>query len=236
MNVAPRIWVTGPVKRLTAWCAAARQAGWDPIAEPLIEIVPAAFDWPTGQARFDWLCVTSANAMSSLAPHVARLAGVRVAIVGAATEAALRALTSDLPLAVTLGPTEDGSELERLWEPHLVSGESVLWPRSDLADEIGRWLRARGAQVHDPVAYSNRPRYEVDPPECDAVFFASPSAVHAFAANRARPCTHLGIAIGSTTAAAIEALQMDEAGRIGRLDTLGDVTPHALTRLLAGDV
>jgi len=231
---APRIWVTGPVKRLTAWCAAARAAGWDAIAEPLVEIVPSAFDWPLDHERFDWLCVTSANAMSSLVPHVARLAGVRVAVVGRATEAALRALSSDLPLEVTVGPAEDTTELERLWASALCEGDTVLWPRSDLADEIGRWLRERGAVVVDPIAYSNRPRLEVDPPACDAVFFASPSAVHAFAANAARPCTHLGIAIGSTTAAALEALQLDEPERVGRADTIAEPDPAALTRLLCG--
>lgn len=234
MSGAPRIWVTGPVKRLTAWCAAARAAGWEPIAEPLVEIVPAAFDWPLEHERFDWLCVTSANAMASLAPHVSRLAGARVAVVGHATEAALRALSTDLPLDVALGPADDVDALARLWEPTLAAGDTVLWPRSDLADEIGRWLRERGATVVDPIAYSNRPRLEVEPPECDAVFFASPSAVHAFAANAARPCTHLGIAIGSTTAAALAALQLDGPERVGRADALAEPHPDALTRLLRG--
>lgn len=234
MNAAPRIWVTGPVKRLTAWCAAARAADWDPIAEPLVEIVPRSFDWPKDHETFDWLCVTSANAMSSLVPHVARLAGVRVAVVGAATESALRALSTDLPLDVAVGPTEDTERLCDAWEPLVRAGETVLWPRSDLADEIGRWLRERGATVVDPIAYANRPRLEIEPPECDAVFFASPSAVHAFVANAARPCTHLGIAIGSTTAAALEAVQLDAPERIGRADVLDRPDPRALTQLLQG--
>lgn len=234
MSDAPRIWVTGPVKRLTAWCAAARAAGWEPIAEPLVEIVTQPFDWPSDHESFDWLCVTSANAMSSLARHVGRLAGVRVAVVGAATEAALRALSIDLPLDVAIGPTEDSEELQRLWEPHVRSGDTVLWPRSDLADEIGRWLQERGAVVVDPIAYANRPRLEIEPPACDAVFFASPSAVHAFVANPAHPSTHLGLAIGATTARALEAVQLDDPTRVGRADVLDRPAPEALTRLLGG--
>lgn len=234
MSASARIWITGPVKRLAAWCAAARAAGWDALAEPLVEIEPQPFAWPSGSARFDWLCVTSANALPSLAPHLSRLVGARVAVVGDATDANLRALVRGLALEFAVGPCRDTKHLFTLWAPLLSPGEHVLWPRSDLSIDVAVALRGLGLTVASPIAYANHPRLEVLPPPCDAVFFASPSAVHAFAANQARPSTHLSIAIGETTREALVALAADDTSRVGRIATLDEPQPEALTALLSG--
>lgn len=234
MSTLARIWITGPVKRLAAWCAAARAGGWEPIAEPLVEIEPQPFAWPAGSMTFDWLCVTSANALPSLAPHLVRLGAARVAVVGEATESALRSLVGGLPLEFAVGPCRDTKHLFTLWTPLLGAAQRVLWPRSDLAIDVAVALRGLGHTVAAPIAYANHPRLELVPPECDAVFFASPSAVHAYAANRARPRTHLAFAIGSTTAEALAALRADEAGRIDRIEVLDAPEPQALTARLGG--
>ncbi len=234
MSAAARIWITGPVKRLAAWCAAARAAGWEAIAEPLVEIEPQSFAWPSGSARFDWLCVTSANALPSLAPHLTRLAGARVAVVGEATDANLRALAHGLALEFAVGPCRDTKHLFTLWAPLLSAGQHVLWPRSDLSIDVAVALRGLGLTVASPIAYANHPRLEAAPPACDAVFFASPSAVHAFAANAAQPSTHLSIAIGDTTRDALVALAADDTSRVGHIETLADPEPEALTELLSG--
>ncbi|MEZ5977564.1 MAG: uroporphyrinogen-III synthase [Planctomycetota bacterium] len=147
---------------------------------------------------------------------------------------AAHAVVGDTRRGRAVGPCGSVDELEEAWATSLAPGETVLWPRSELAAGLDAWITGRGAEVAAPIAYANRPRLDVDLPEQDAVFFASPSAVHAFALHPAAPRTHLAIAIGATTFGALEALRLDRPDRLGKVDRLPRPDPESLRELLGG--
>ncbi len=233
-----RVLLTGPVENLSDWSAAVRDAGWEPIERPLLEIVPRDVDPGTllaNEARFDWLCVTSRNALTFVERAVAaqpRLAR-RAAAIGAPASERL----SELGFDVALEPARDALDLAARLAAHSAAiaaststGQRVLWPRGDRSDELARRLRAQGFHVVDPVVYESRARDELDLPETEVVFFASPSAVHAWVDLAPRTCQpRLAIAIGPTT---FETLLGDAGGLGWSLLTLSEPTPDALRHAL----
>jgi uroporphyrinogen-III synthase len=179
-----------------------------------------------GLSRYDWLAFTSAHAVESVCRRPAWPAAwraaprPRVAVVGAATAAALEAhgVRTDLcppeggalALAAALLSTAAGRPLR------------VLWPRSDIArPELRVALEAAGVGVVDPVAYrtgAGTPaqigefRRLLEGGEVAAVCFLSPSSANNLAAALGR--TDLRplagrtsvVSIGPTTSAALHSL------------------------------
>jgi uroporphyrinogen-III synthase len=201
-----RVLVTGPLDSLSDYCAAARAAGWEAVEMPLQRVVPHRHDVSEIlHQRFDWIAVTSSNALSALSELCRASSALRqtpCAIVGARSSARGREL--GLSVALTSADASAlGRELARLARP----GARVLWPRGHLSDQLARDLREHGLVVVDPVVYSTQPlaapRREAersgDPARdrtvdrtddrhlmlsaADAIFFASPSAVRAWHAN-----------------------------------------------------
>jgi uroporphyrinogen III methyltransferase/synthase len=145
-----------------------RHEGAEPLEAPLIEIREgdtAALDRAVAAGGYDWIVLTSRNAVDALRARVeaagldARaLAGTRLAVVGPATEAALKAwgLRPDLvpgeATAAALGAAmPDGPG-------------QVLLPRGDLArPELPAALIAKGWTLDEVVAYRTVPRAEPDP-------------------------------------------------------------------------
>lgn len=198
---------------------------------PAIEVAPpadtSALDEALrGSSRFEWLVFTSANAVEAVAARLAALGlpkaltsrGSKLASVGPATTAALRkAFPADL---VALEPAQAfrAAELARLFAGEPLAGARVLVPCSSRArDQLGRELRALGAEVLALVAYET-----VEPPDLgprvarciaegfDLVLFASPSAVEGFARAAGERVRGLpAVAIGPTTAEAARAAGLD---------------------------
>lgn len=110
--------------------------------------------------RFDWLLLTSANAVTALAGRMrdlgvdARsLAGVRVGAIGTATAAAL---DEHLALRADLVPGQfTGDALARaLLEGQTMRGRRVLWLRADIArPAVAQILTEAGAEVTTADAY-----------------------------------------------------------------------------------
>jgi hydroxymethylbilane synthase len=156
----PRVILARPADRTTTLADVLRDAGIATVHVPAIEIVPA----PTGpiDAAFgrsqpgDWIVVTSVPGARAAIEAMARGAidprAHRWAAVGRATAASLDAASiSD----VFVPALEAGEGLGR--ELPVTSGDRVLLPRGDLADEtLPRALRARGAEVEEVVAYRTR--------------------------------------------------------------------------------
>ena len=153
-----RIVVTRAAAQGAALLAALRTLGADPVAAPAIRVLAPDDGTPLLDAladlvAFDWLVCTSANAVNAVVE--ARASGapwpgtLRIAAVGAATAAALRAAGA----MVHFTPTEAiGETLGR--ELPIAPGARVLWPHGDLAGPaLGDALHARGAHVTAPVAY-----------------------------------------------------------------------------------
>lgn len=218
----------GPSTRLAALL---EERGASVLEVPSIEIVPPP-DWsPLDEAlgaleRYGWVVLTSANAVAMVLGRIAVLGleprlggrGTRVASVGRATTAALRAsFPAD---RVALEPLE-GFRAEALvaaFAGRPMRGVRVLVPSSTRArEELPRGLREMGAEVDVVPAYAT-----VEPPGLseavagclsegfDLALFASPSAVEGFARAAGERAKGLPAAvIGPTTEAAARAAGMD---------------------------
>lgn len=191
-----RVVITQAAQQASAFAALLERWGAVPLLYPCIAIQPP--DDPTAldqslraaaQGGFDWLVLTSANAVRIVAQRLAaldiapqQLGGVRIAVVGAATA---RSVQEELGLHVALAPQEEVAEgLAAALEPLVRPGERILLPQSALArDVLFKRLTAIGASVHPVVAYETvRGAGGVDLPnllaqrQVDAVTLASASA------------------------------------------------------------
>lgn len=193
-----RVVVTRALQQSESLVKALRDEGAAPIVLPMVAFgtpddVTAVDAAIRGAAEFDWLLLTSQNAVRALQErgeilNVAlddTLAGVHIAAVGPATAEAAKAagLTVEY-VAVKHRGVELAEELAER-----VSAKRVLLPRSDRANpELVKKLEDLGARVTDVVAYRTvRPDEQnesdvlkVIREGADAVLFFSPSAVHHF--------------------------------------------------------
>jgi len=224
-----------------------RSAGAEVVALPLIRIAapadPAALDLSLvtlAKGGYSWVGFTSVSAVAAVLDRATELAlqppisaDTRVAAVGPATEAALRA--RGVPVDLVPATAGSAEELAAAW-PHGV-GQTVLLPRSDLAaPTLPKALAAKGYRVDDVTAYRTEP---LRPPEdvaddlrsgrISAVLFTSPSTVTALDGLQIAAGTVLGT-IGRPTAAAVQ-----KSGH--RLDFVADrPTARALVDGLIAEV
>jgi len=191
-----RVVVTQAAEQAPALADLLAQAGATPLCYPCLAIAPPADSAALDQALkaaahggCDWLVLTSANAVRSVAVRLAaleiapqQLAGVRVATVGAATAAAVR---TQLGLETHLTPAEEVAEgLASALEATVQSSDRILLPQAARArDVLMQRLKATGAVVTHVVTYETaRGVGGVDLPALlaqrtvDAVTLASSSA------------------------------------------------------------
>lgn len=228
-----RVLVTGPVERIGEWSAAARAAGWEPIELPLLEIVPRdvdARDVLASAGQIDWLCVTSSSAIAFVERALRvdpTLHRIPAAVVGERSAEMLRALGFTLAFGAQSGV----AALARSLGARASEKSRMLWPRGDRSDVLARSLRALGHVVFDPIVYATRSHWTRAIPACEAVFFASPSAVAAWHEHEGdAPTAQLAIAIGPSTG---QALHDEVESKIERMVTLAEPTPAAFEHVLA---
>ena len=141
-----------------------RAVGAEPVEVPILEIrPPASFDALDRALRqlerYDWLILTSANAVRAIVERAAELelrleppASLKIAAIGDATAAAAR----KVGLAVTLVPESYVAESLSNGLTSLVSGRRLLLARAAIArDVIPAVLRQVGAEVDVADAYRN---------------------------------------------------------------------------------
>ena len=148
----------------------------------------------TKMQQFDWLILTSAQAVRALIERAADLqqplvrtdSRVRVACVGPVTADSAR--SADLPVEY-VAVTHNGVALANELGSKL-QGTRVLLPRSDRANpDLPAALARFGAQVTEVIAYRALRPAATDPNalekilsgQADAILFFSPSAVQHFA-------------------------------------------------------
>jgi uroporphyrinogen-III synthase len=212
---------------------AAVEAGWEAVDLALVTIRPRAFaDTDLAGMSFDWICLTSANALPYLVSAREAIANLRTtpcAVVGQRTADRARAFGFE----VALDPAVDAAALARTLAAAAGAGAGtkVLWPRGSRSDDLSRELRGAGFVVHDPIAYESEDAAPMaPPPETEAVFFASPSAVHAWREHAAEVPRRIAIAIGPTT---FDALLGETEARFFDTISLPEPTPEALGFVLA---
>lgn len=158
-----RVLVTRPREQAAELTAGLLALGAEVVHLPLIAIAPPE-DWtPLDQAlaalsRFDWVALTSANAVEAVFErlHVLGLAvpDVRWAVVGRRTSEVLRAKG---PTPEVVAEPATAEQLAELMQERGVMSQRVLFPRSDRAREVlPRLLCSAGAEVEAPVAYRTR--------------------------------------------------------------------------------
>ncbi len=202
-----RIVVTRPREQAQPLVEGREESGATVSLVPLVEIRPVD---DTGEldaaveslARDDWIVFTSANGVAAVGTRLRSLDGVRIAAVGPATAAAVRALGPEPSFVPKRFAAEEIA-------PGLgaLAGVRVLLPQADIADpKLADELRARGATVAGVVVYRT---VEIAPDlsgmlaleAADAVVLASPSAARRLAALELGRCP-LTACIGPTTGAA----------------------------------
>jgi uroporphyrinogen III methyltransferase/synthase len=213
-----RIVVTRRPEQAGALTARLRALGADVVELPTVAIGPPE-DWAALDGalrdlhRYDWLVVTSANAVAAVADRLESLGlgrstvgrGTAVASVGPATTEALLARFPDA--TVDLQPVAEfrAEGLAEALTARPIAGQRFLLPVSDRARPFLREaLAAAGARVDAVVAYRTLPPEQLREHVkslihggFDALVFASPSAVENLAkvageAVRALPAAVIG--------------------------------------------
>ena len=198
--------VTGTDERLAERL---RAGGFDVVAAPLIRV--EAIEGPTIEAdRYDWILITSRNAVEPLLRRLQGRPG-RVAAIGPGTAEALRALGIE-PDLVAERSTQEGLADELPNPPGRVLHAGAEGARDVLVRELGAELLPLYRTVELEVASF---------PDVDLVVLASASAARALAAVR----TDLAcVSIGPVTSA--------EARDEG-LEVVAEAESHDLDGLVA---
>lgn len=230
---------------------ALRAEGAEAVEIPAIEIVPPETYAPLDAAlahlpEYQWLIVTSANAVAVLRERSATLsldaaafAHLKIAAVGSATAQALR----DFGLKPTVTPSEYVAEslIESLGTQ--TAGQRVLLARAAIArDIIAEALRSQGARVDVIDAYRTvipqdsiarvRALFAPGSHPPDAATFTSSSTVTNYlallhAAGIDRPASMQAISIGPVTSATL---------RENLWEPATEADPHDLSGLVAATI
>ena len=224
-----RVLVPRPPGRSSSLVSLLSREGAVAQAVPMIVISPPtdlgsldAAVMALAKGEFSWVGFTSVNAVAAVVDRAAHLglapalpADTRVAAVGPATAAALRAAA--LPVDLTPEHGGSASALAAIW-PVAHEGESVLLPQSEIAGPLlGQSLRDKAFWVQAVTAYRTLPKPLAGSVAADlaagafeAVLLTSPSTAQALARTVMARGTVLG-AIGSSTAAAAAATGLNIA-------------------------
>jgi uroporphyrinogen III methyltransferase/synthase len=195
--------------------------------------------------RFDWIILTSAQAVRALVKRSEELkrslihAGskLRIACVGPVTAGAVR--QAGLPVEY-VAETHTGAALAEELGNRL-RGAKVFLPRSDRANpDLPPALKRHGAQVTEVIAYrtlrptdvEERNLKQIAEGAADAVLFFSPSAVQHFAEMfGSEQLRGLQDKLAITAVGPVTANALREAG-VGRTVLAGDTTAAAVVEAL----
>jgi uroporphyrinogen-III synthase len=245
-----RVVVTRAAEQSEALVKALREQGAEPLLMPMVVFAPpenveAMDEVMRGTERYDWLFLTSQNALRALQERCEKLGvvlprrmrGVRIAVVGPTTAKAAK----DAGLSVEhVAASRYGKALAQELARSII-GKWILLPRSDRADpELVETLKGLGAKVKEIVAYKTaKPEGKVlleaqklVREGADAVLFFSPSSVNHFQdilgedEFQAFSRQALFAAIGPVTENALR------KAKIERVVAAGDVTVSAVIAAL----
>jgi uroporphyrinogen-III synthase len=217
----PRILVTRPEDAgNAAFLAALQRAGGQVFHLPLIQVRAMAFTPPDFQA-FDWVFLTSKNAVKALEQCFDALKAcgnsIKIACVGPSTEQAIKAYGLKVDF---VSPVHDAESAARFFtEAYPVEGLRIFWPCGNLANSrLKVSLTSAGAIVTPLLVYETVLHTDLTALErelllqpLDLMVFTSSSAVEALARIRAQAYFKIELpdiaCLGpQTTAAALELL------------------------------
>jgi uroporphyrinogen-III synthase len=237
-----RIVITRPPHKAEAFAVRLRDLGAVPILIPTIEIRPPRNPAPLDDAlrrlaTFDWLVITSANAVThiwrrldALELDAAQIDWPRIAAIGPITAKALRKRGREIELI----PEEHVAEslFDALAERVDLSGARILLPQGNLARSfLAEALNDAGTDVRAVIAYETV-RPEIEPAALaapfDAITFTSSSTVENFVSCFDDP----HVIIGDALVACIGPITADTARDLGLpVQVIAD--PHTIDGLIA---
>jgi uroporphyrinogen III methyltransferase/synthase len=222
-----RIVVTRRREQASRLVGLLRDRGATVLQVPATAIGPPADPGPLDRAlrdlgRFDWVVLTSANAVTAVRDRLASLSrparlgegGARIASIGPATTEAIHEAFPDDAVALEPGSDYRAAGLLQAFEATGCAGTAILVPGSSRArEELPSGLVALGAEVTVVAAYTTvaAPGLAGAVEGClgegfDAATFAAPSAVEAFASAAATRAVGIpAVVIGPTTEVAARA-------------------------------
>ena len=223
-----------------------RARGAEVVLVPMVRIAapddPRPFqDAVRSLGASDWLLLTSANAVRAVADAGVGLPPtLRVASAGPATTEAIRSLLPGRAITAEATGAYGSEGLAHALALVNVAGARMLFPVSDVSPAaLAGILRARGAKVDVVVAYRTvapegagerlREALELG---VDAVTFASPSAVEAFALLGGAGCAVPVVVMGPSTGSAAQAAGFNVAATADA--ATGEGLAAAVERHLAG--
>jgi uroporphyrinogen-III synthase len=192
-----RVWVTRDEAPDGPLCVAVRDAGLEPVLEPVLaRRLTGDITGALGRlSKRDWLVLSSPFSVEAVPADLVRC---RVAVIG---EPSRRAAEARGLRVERVSPDHTGEGLWRSLRSDPEGAARVLFPRSERAPARQSWP---GIEVHSPVLYETR-RRAFDPAiaaRVDAAAITSPSAVEAIAGTDSLPpCA----SIGPTTSEAMRA-------------------------------
>ncbi len=190
-----RIVITRATSQSHEFADLLRGRGAEPLVYPCLDFAPPDDMNPldgalreASQGKFDWLVLTSANAVQAVKARLEAL-GLRLVVpyVGAVGPSTAEAIRRELGLQVD-GIGEEFRSTSLVEAIDLKQGARVLLPKADIApNALARKLETRGAQVKSVIAYRTvMGQGGVNLPlllragSVDIITFASPSAVRNF--------------------------------------------------------
>lgn len=194
-----RILVTRSASQTSSFSSLLGEAGAEVVEMPTIAITPpsswADLDGAIAQLdQFDWLILTSANAvtffanrLSKIGPLKSNLYGIKLAVVGKKTAAIL----AEYGLAPDFTPPSFVADSLVAHFPEPLAGKKILFPRVESGgrEVLVQAFRAGGAEVAEVAAYESRCPDGADGSvlaalgggKIDVVTFASSKTVRHFA-------------------------------------------------------
>lgn len=137
--------------------------GWQVTHVPCIRVAdpadPAALDRALATLDYDWLVLTSQNAVARVRARTADLGGAKIAVVGAETARALHEHFGRAPDCVPR--VARGEALADELDATLAPGSRLLWLRAaEARDVLPEQLRVRGHHLDVVIAYRVEPALE----------------------------------------------------------------------------
>ena len=222
MTTPQRIILTRTREQCRPWRQALEAAGCEVLEMPLLRFTtsppPAGFNL----GAYDWILFTSPQGVRAFFDLEIDLIDASLGVLGEGTAAALKACGFDDDLGAR---EHDGAGLARFFAAEVHPPASVLLPGPDR-----RLVEPRATLEGVGFTVTELPLYRTDavPPselpehpwqEGDIVFFASPSAVRAFAAawGPALPCVAIEAGFAVTTASSPDLQAMVRAAGLDRI-------------------
>lgn len=181
------------------------EAGFDVFGQSLLEFEPIAFSSPS---TTDWVFFYSARSVDFFfeglqLQRISPAAFSRFAALGKGTAKAFQKWSVEPAFTGSGKPEETAAAFERL-----ASGKTVLFPRAEQSRQSVQRLLSNSVKVVDLVVYRNRIDPGIEVPFTDYAAITSPLNAKAYRLKRMGKEPSRIVAIGRTTARALEALDI----------------------------